>query len=120
MDLAGKFCAADDIVDFPACLRDLQAGWSFFSAVDWQDSCLIKSMNEPAYDISHLLEQELSIIAAPSLRIVAAPPDARTADASRAEDQLARELLQSSAIHDAFIDQYLRMAVHTATDVWQP
>ena len=76
-------------------------------------------MNEPAYDISHLLEQELSIFATPSLRIVATPQAGRAADATSAEDQLARELLQSSAAHEAFIEQYLRMAVATDTDAWQ-
>ncbi len=76
-------------------------------------------MNNSAYDISHLLEQELNIIGAPSLRIVAGPPGDRTADATRAEDQLARELLQGAAMHDAFIEQYLRMAVGSAMDVWQ-
>ena len=76
-------------------------------------------MNDPAYDISHLLEQELATYAAPSLRIVGAPPTARAADATVAQDELARELLQSAAAHEALIQQYLRMAVDTGTDGWQ-
>jgi hypothetical protein len=80
-------------------------------------------MDDQAYDISHLLAQDAAASAAPNLRIVAAPPAAArpvpvtVADVASAQDQLARELLQNAAMHEALIQQYLRMAGDTSVDI---
>ena len=74
-------------------------------------------MNDIAYDISHLLDFEPVRAAAPAPRAVKAvpavvanlPPPSITV----AQDALARELMQSASIHEALIQQYLRMSGDT-------
>lgn len=74
-------------------------------------------MNDIAYDISHLLEVELHQADVPAPRVVRAVPTvaANPAVPSLAEAQqaIARELMQSAAIHDAMVQQYLRMCGDT-------
>lgn len=79
-------------------------------------------MSDQAYDISHLLAQDAAASAAPSLRIVGTPPTVRSAapaaaDVASAQDKLARELLQSAPMHEALIQQYLRMTGDTHVDI---
>jgi hypothetical protein len=79
-------------------------------------------MDDQAYDISHLLAQDAAASPAPNLRIVETPPTVRpaavtVADVASAQDQLARELLQNAAMHEALIQQYLRMAGDTRVDI---
>ena len=73
-------------------------------------------MNTQAYDISHLTAQESTASVPRNLRVVAAHPTAAAADAITAHDKLAGELMQSAAIHEAFIQQYLRIARDTGAD----
>ena len=70
-------------------------------------------MNDIAYDISHLFDVEPQRAAAPEPRVVKTvptvvaklpPPSIAVAQAA-----LARELMQSEPIHEALIQQYLRM-----------
>jgi hypothetical protein len=79
-------------------------------------------MNDIAYDISHLLDVELSQADAPAPRVVRAVPvaAARPAQPSIAEAQeaLARELMQVATIHDALIQQYLRMSGDTFRETY--
>ena len=73
-------------------------------------------MNDSAYDISHLLEQDAITTVAPKLHIVAKPA-ARPSEVASAQYKLARELMQSAAMHEALIQQYLRMATDTGEDM---
>ncbi|OOG54679.1 hypothetical protein B0E47_11455 [Rhodanobacter sp. B05] len=79
-------------------------------------------MNDIAYDISHLLDVELSQADAPAPRVVRAVPvvAARPAQPSIAEAQaaLARELMQVATIHDALVQQYLRMSGDTFRETY--
>lgn len=79
-------------------------------------------MNDIAYDITHLLEVELHQADAPAPRVVRAVPTvaARPAQPSLSEAQaaIARELMQSAAIHDAMIQQYLRMSGETFRETY--
>lgn len=66
-----------------------------------------------AYDISHLLDVELPWVDAPAPRVVravmAAAPTPAPSSVPAAQEALARELMQSAAIHDALVQQFLRM-----------
>ncbi len=71
-------------------------------------------MNEIAYDISHLVEDEshqADMATSRAVRavstVVAKPVQSGVASA---QETLARELMQSAAIHDALVQQYLRMS----------
>lgn len=67
-------------------------------------------MSELAYDISHLPESEPFKTAAPDLRIAKVPPVALPPlSVAAAQEALARELLQAADMHEAMIQQYLRM-----------
>ena len=67
-------------------------------------------MSEHAYDISYLLESEPARTVAPDLRIARAPSPAPAPPSLAAvKEALARELLQAAAVHEAMIEQYLRM-----------
>jgi len=67
-------------------------------------------MSEHAYDISYLLESEPARTVAPDLRIASAPSPAPAPPSLAAvQEALARELLQAAAVHEAMIEQYLRM-----------
>ncbi|MFC5581879.1 hypothetical protein [Rhodanobacter terrae] len=75
-------------------------------------------MSDHAYDISYLLDSETTTVEAPQLRVVKTPPPAPTA-ASLAEVQeaMARELMLADAMHEAMIQQYLRMNGQAFRDV---
>jgi hypothetical protein len=70
-------------------------------------------MNDHAYDISHLLASDSIRVAVAASRIVSAPravsaapkPPGRAA----AQTALALELMQCASVHDAFVEQFLRM-----------
>mgnify|MGYP001555899588 FL=1 len=74
-------------------------------------------MNDIAYDISQLLDAELTQADAPAPRVVRAIPTAAAKPAesgvAAAQEALARELMQVAVIHDALIQQYLRMSGDT-------
>ena len=74
-------------------------------------------MNQPAYDISHLLEAEAAMPAvapAPALRAVKARPAAGP-DRAQLEALMARELLRAAAMHDDWVRQYLATAAQVET-----
>ncbi|MEO5813247.1 MAG: hypothetical protein ABIU96_05010 [Rhodanobacter sp.] len=73
-------------------------------------------MNTQAYDISHLSAQESTASVPRNLRVVAARPAAPAAAATTAHEELAGELMQSAAIHEALIQQYLRISRDTGAD----
>lgn len=79
-------------------------------------------MNDIAYDISHLLEVELHQAETPAPRVVRAVPDAVASPArssvAEAQEALARELMQSAAIHDALVQQFLRMRGDTFQEAY--
>ena len=66
-----------------------------------------------AYDISHLFDAEPQQAYAPEPRSVKAVPTTVAKlpppSIAVAQDALARELMQSAPIHEALIQQYLRM-----------
>ncbi|MEO7051984.1 MAG: hypothetical protein ABI128_10000 [Rhodanobacter sp.] len=70
-------------------------------------------MNDIAYDISHLFDVEPWQAAAPEARAVRTVPTVLAKlpppSVAVAQDALARELMQSAPIHEALIQQYLRM-----------
>ena len=74
-------------------------------------------MNDIAYDISHLLDAESQQADAPAARIVrtvpAVPTRAVRSGVAAAQEALARELIQCAPIHDAMVQQYLRMSGET-------
>lgn len=74
-------------------------------------------MNDHAYDISHLLESD-PIQVAP--RIVSAPravPDKpRPISLAEAQEAMARELMQAASLHDALVEQFLRMQGDASRD----
>lgn len=86
-------------------------------AASWQACCITSGMNDIAYDISHLLDVERQQADVPAPRVVRAVPTvpARVARSGVAEAQeaLARELIQCAPIHDAMVQQYLRMSGET-------
>jgi hypothetical protein len=68
-------------------------------------------MTDIAYDITHLLEFELASSAPANPRVMKTSSiSSRPPVAPSVEDILARELMQSAGIHEALIQQYLRMA----------
>lgn len=74
-------------------------------------------MNDIAYDISHLFDVESQRPTAPAPRAVKAVLTAAVKSAepsiTAAQEALARELMQSAPIHEALIQQYLRMSGET-------
>lgn len=80
-------------------------------------------MNDIAYDITHLLEVELHQADAPAPRVVRAVPSVAAKpptgpSLAEAQEAIARELMQSAAIHDAMIQQYLRMSGETFRETY--
>ncbi|TAM57413.1 MAG: hypothetical protein EPN49_14895 [Rhodanobacter sp.] len=69
-------------------------------------------MSDHAYDISYLLEAEMTTVEVPAAPVQKAPP-ARPlpSPVAAAQEVLARELMQAAAAHEALIEQYLRTAV---------
>ncbi len=74
-------------------------------------------MNDHAYDISHLLESD-SIQVAP--RIVTAPravpAKPKPIGLAEAQEAMARELMQAAALHDALVEQFLRLQGDASRD----
>jgi hypothetical protein len=74
-------------------------------------------MNDIAYDIAHLLDLEPERAPAPAPRVVKAVPTApvkpATPSIAAAQQALARELMQCAPIHEALVQQYLRMRADT-------
>jgi 3-oxoacyl-ACP reductase-like protein len=70
-------------------------------------------MDDIAYDIAHLFEVEPQRTAAAAPRTVKVVPTAAFKPAApsiaAAQQALARELMQSAPVHDALVQQYLRM-----------
>ncbi len=70
-------------------------------------------MNDIAYDIAHLFDLEPERAAAPAPRVVkavpAAPVKPEAPGVAAAQQALARELMQSAPIHEALVQQFLRM-----------
>jgi hypothetical protein len=79
----------------------------------WQEYCFAFGMTDTAYDITHL-ESELASSPPANLRSLKPPlrpaTSLRPPVAPAVEDVLARELMQNAGIHEALIQQYLRMA----------
>ena len=75
---------------------------------------MTSGMNDIAYDITHLLDAERLQAEAPAPRAVRAVPTAPTravrSGVAEAQEAMARELIQCAPIHDAMIQQYLRMS----------
>jgi len=75
---------------------------------------MTSGMNDIAYDITHLLDAERLQAEAPAPRVVRAVPTvparAVRSGVAEAQEALARELIQCAPIHDAMIQQYLRMS----------
>lgn len=73
-----------------------------------------------AYDISHLLDVDLPQADTPAPRAVRAVPDAAAtppkSGVAAAQEALGRELMQAAPIHDALIQQFLRMRGDTFTE----
>ena len=77
-------------------------------------------MNDHAYDIAYI-EAELIEACLPAPRAVKAPvstavPDMTTLVA--AQEAMARELMVAADIHEALIQQYLRMSGNVVTSEW--
>ena len=75
-------------------------------------------MNEIAYDIAYLFELERQQAEAPAPPVTGAVPEVASRRAARpvvaeAQDALASELLQAAAVHEALVQQYLRMTGET-------
>jgi len=64
-------------------------------------------MNDVAYDISYLLENEPATAAAPVPRVARVAPAAVPLGVAAAQAALARELLQVAEAHEEWIRQYL-------------
>ncbi len=77
-------------------------------------------MSELAYDISHLLETELSTAEGPVLRMVPTPPPAVEFQitVAAAQDALGQELMQAADAHEAMIQQYLRLCSDITHDAF--
>lgn len=71
-------------------------------------------MDDTAYDISYLLEQDANRTIVLDRRVTAPaaaiPATRRPSQVASVQHELAQELLQSAAVHEAMIEQYLRMA----------
>ncbi|MEO6926364.1 MAG: hypothetical protein ABI129_06805 [Rhodanobacter sp.] len=75
-------------------------------------------MNDSAYDmtydVSHLLDAALPQAEAPAPRVMRAVTSAPAKPSvTEAQEALARELMQAAVIHDALVQQYLRMRPDT-------
>ncbi|MCW8807657.1 MAG: hypothetical protein OQK79_06035 [Rhodanobacter sp.] len=68
-------------------------------------------MNDHAYDISYLLDSD-SVDASELVSTLkkASPPAKPTVTLALVQDTMARELLQAAAVHDALVQQYLRIS----------
>jgi len=68
-------------------------------------------MSDHAYDISHLLEAEMTTVDVPVARVQKTPPAwPLPSPVAAAQEALARELMQAATAHEALIQQYLRTA----------
>jgi len=68
-------------------------------------------MSDHAYDISYLLETEMTSVSAPAVQAQKARPALPLpSPVVVAQEALARELMQAAAVHEALIQQYLRTA----------
>lgn len=65
-------------------------------------------MIETSYDISYLIDAELARGEPPASRVIA-PPAQRKPTPAEVQDALARELMQAAVIHEAMVQQFLRM-----------
>lgn len=65
-------------------------------------------MIDSAYDISYLLDAEPARVAPPVPRVVAAPVPRKPSQAEL-QEAMARQLLQADVVHEAMVQQYLRM-----------
>ena len=75
-------------------------------------------MNDHAYDISYL-ESELIEACMPAPRAVKdTTPAARESVAVQAQEAMARELMAAADIHEALIQQYLRMSGGKLDSEW--
>lgn len=75
-------------------------------------------MSDHAYDISYLLDSETTTVEAPQLRVVKTPPPApMAASLAEVQEAMARELMLADAMHEAMIQQYLRMNGQAFRDV---
>lgn len=74
-------------------------------------------MNDAAYDISHLLELEVTAPAMPEFRF-SKPVGVKPAPSGvvAAQEALARELLEMAGHHEELIEQYLRMKDDSVPD----
>lgn len=73
---------------------------------------MYSGMNDLAYDISHLFESEMIELDGSHFRTAKAPAPVacKTADLEALQERMARELLQAADVHEALIQQYLRIA----------
>ena len=75
-------------------------------------------MSEHAYDITYLLDIEPPRPELREVRVAAAAPVwPGPSGVAAAQEALARELLQADDLHEAFIQQYLRMAGQATSGV---
>ncbi len=75
-------------------------------------------MNDHAYDISYL-ESELIEACMPAPRAVTALASAAIPSAvAAAQEAIAQELMAAADIHEALIQQYLRMSGNVFADEW--
>ena len=77
-------------------------------------------MNDHAYDISHLLEPDSIQVEVAAPRVVSAPRAVPTVPKpvgpAAAQAALAMELMQCASVHDAFVQQFLRMDTTSSRD----
>jgi thiamine kinase-like enzyme len=73
---------------------------------------MYSGMNDLAYDISPLFESEMIELDGRHFRSAKAPAPVpcRASNLEALQEAMARELLQEGDAHEAFIQQYLRMA----------
>ena len=74
-------------------------------------------MNDHAYDISYI-EAELVEACMPAPRAKALAPAAVAITLAAAQEAMAQELLAAADIHEALIQQYLRMSANVITSEW--
>lgn len=65
-------------------------------------------MIDNAYDISYLIDAEPVRVEMPAPRLVVAPVRSQPTPAD-VQEAMARDLMQSAAIHEAMVQQFLRM-----------
>lgn len=89
------------------------------NGLGWQACCIPSGMNDLAYDISHLFEAEMMELDGRHFHSakVQAPVICKTVDLLTVQEATARELLQAADIHEALIQQYLRIAGDLPCDV---